>query len=85
MVAQDKVKTNVLVNLIKYQLPDIDKIYLHFKDSFQLKYQLLIDGRKKVGIKKLKNLKAFIERSQTTDDVYQKLEDYNQTKKKKCK
>ena len=45
-------KTNVLLNLIKHQQPDIEKIYLYIKDSFESKYQLLINGRKKVGIKK---------------------------------
>ena len=35
-------KTNVLVNLIKHQQPDTDKIYLYVKDPFESKYQLLI-------------------------------------------
>ena len=47
-------KTNVLLNLIKYQRPDFDKIYLYVKESSESKYQLLINGREKVGIKKLK-------------------------------
>ena len=34
-------KTNVLLNLIKYQQPDIDKIYLYVKDTFKSKYQLI--------------------------------------------
>ena len=54
-------KTNVLLNLIKHQRPDIDKISLCVKDPFESKYQLLINGGEKVGIKKLKNLKAFID------------------------
>ena len=36
-------KTNVLLNLIKNQRPDIDKIYLYTKDLFKLKYQLPIN------------------------------------------
>ena len=48
-------KTNVLLNLIRHQHPDTDKIYLYVKDPLQSKYQLLINGREKVGIKKLKN------------------------------
>ena len=28
-------KTNVLLNLIKHHRPDINKIYLHFKDPFE--------------------------------------------------
>ena len=35
-------------------------------------------------IKKLRNPKVFIDYSQTIDDVYVKLEDYNLMKKIKC-
>ena len=62
-------KTNLLLNLIIHQWPDIDKIYLYAKDPFQSKYQLLISGRKKVEIENFKNQKAFIDYSQTADDV----------------
>ena len=71
----------LLLNLIKRKWPDIEKIYLYFKDPFILKFQLLIHGTEKVGIKDLKNPKAFIDYSQTTDDVHENLEDYNPTKK----
>ena len=40
-------KTNVLLNFIKHQRLDIDKIYLYVEDPFESKYQLLINGRKK--------------------------------------
>ena len=73
-------KTNVLLNLMRNQLPHIDKIYLYVKDSSESKYQLLIDRREKVGVKKLKNPKASIDYSQKID-VYENLEDYNPTKK----
>ena len=43
-------KINVLLNLIKHQQPDIDKIYFYVKDPFESKYQLLINGREKVII-----------------------------------
>ena len=66
-------KTNVLLNLIKHQRPDIDKIYLYARGPFESKYQLLINGREKVGIKTLKNPKAFIDYSQTIEDVYKNL------------
>ena len=46
-------KTNVLLNLIKHQQPDIDKIYLYVKDPCEFNHQLLINGRKKIGIKEL--------------------------------
>ena len=75
-------KTNVLLNLIKYQQPEIRKIYLYVKDPFE-KYQSLINGREKVGIKNLKNPKAFIDNSQKIDNIYENLEDYNPTKKKR--
>ena len=39
--------------------------------------------REKIGIKKLRNPKGFIGYSQTIDDVYENLEDYNSTKKRK--
>ena len=73
----------MLLNLIKNQRPDIDKIYLYVKDPFEPKYQLLINAREKVGIKKSKNLKAFTDYSQTIDDVYENLKEYNPTKKKR--
>ena len=36
-------KTNVLLNLIKIQRPDIDKSYLYVKDLFKSKHELLIN------------------------------------------
>ena len=70
-------KTNVILNLIKYQRSDIDNIYLIVKDPFESKYQLLINEREKVGIDILKNPKAFINYSETMDVVNENLEDYN--------
>ena len=72
----------MLLNLIRYQRPDIDKMYLYVKDSFESKYQLFINGREKGGIKKLKNPKTVIDYSQAIGDVYENLEDYNQTKRR---
>ena len=43
------------MNLIKHQRPNIDRIYTGVKDLFESKYQLLIDGREKIGIKNSKN------------------------------
>ena len=40
-------KKNVLLNLIENQ-PDIDKIYLYAKDSFEAKYQYLINKKERV-------------------------------------
>ena len=44
---------------------------------------MLINGREKVGIENLKNPKTLIDFSQRTDDVYEKLENYNLTKKRR--
>ena len=49
-MVQDQGKINGLLNLMKTQLPDIDKMYLYVKDPFESKYQLLINEREKVGI-----------------------------------
>ena len=43
----------------------------------------LLLEEKKVGIKKLKNPKALIDYSQAIDDVYENLEDYNPTNKRR--
>ena len=44
---------------------------------------MLINGRENVRTEKLKNPKAFIDYSQTIDDAYENLEDYNPAKKRK--
>ena len=71
------------MNLIKYQRTDNYRIYSYVKDPFESEYQLLINGRKTVGIKKSKNPKAFIDYSETIDDVYQNLVNYNPTNKRR--
>ena len=71
----------MLLNVIKHQRPDIDKIYSYVKDPIESKYQLLINGRKKVRIEDLKDSEAFIDYPQTIDCVCENLEDYNPTKK----
>ena len=52
-MVQDQSKI-MLLNLIKNQQPDIDKIYLYVKDPLESKYHLLINVREKVESKKLK-------------------------------
>ena len=44
---------------------------------------MLINGTEKIRIKKLKNLKALRDYSQTNDDAYENLEDYNRAKKRR--
>ena len=75
-------KTNALLHLIKEQ-DDIDKIYLYAKDLSEPKYEFLIKKRENAGIKHLNNSKAFIECSNTMDDVYEKIDEYNPTRKRK--
>ena len=75
-------KTNALLNLIKEQ-DDIDKIYLYAKDLSEPKYEFLIKKRKDVGIKYCNDPNAFIECSNTMDDVYENIDDYNPNRKRK--
>ena len=70
------------MNLINNQ-PDIDKIYLYAKDSYEAKYQHLINKRDKVGLDHFNDPKAFIEYSNDMQDVYKNIEEYNLGKK--CK
>ena len=53
-------KRHALVNLINNQA-DINKIYLHAKNSFEAKYKYLINKRRKVGLNHYDDPKAFIE------------------------
>ena len=78
-------KTNALLNSIKEQDSDslIDKIYSHAKDLNELKHQFLIKQHEDVGIKHLNDSKAFIEYSQCMDDVYNNIDDYNPSRKRK--
>ena len=75
-------KTNALINLINEQ-NDIDKIYLYARDLSEPKYEYLIKKREDVGIKHLNNPNAFIECSNTMDDVYENIHDYNPSRKRK--
>ena len=75
-------KTNALLNLI-IQQDVIDKIYLYAKDLSKPKYKFLIEKRKNAGIKHLNDPKAFVECSNTIDNVYNNINDSNPTRKKK--
>ena len=74
-------KTSALLNLIKEQ-DGIDRIYLYAKDLSEPKYQFLIGKRKNVEVKHLNDSKAFIECSNTMNEVYENIDDYNPIKKK---
>ena len=71
-----------MINLINEQ-NDIDKIYLYAKDLRESKYEYLIKKRENVGIKHVSNPNAFIECSNTMDDVYKNIHDYNPNRKRK--
>ena len=71
-----------MINLINEQ-NDVDKIYLYAKDLSEPKYEYLIKKREDVGIKHVNNPNAFIEFSDTMDDVYENIHDYNPSKKEK--
>ena len=75
-------KTNAVLILIN-QHDNIDKIYLYAKDLSEPKYEFLIKKCEKAGIKHLNNLNTFIECSNTTDDVYENIDDYNLSRKRK--
>ena len=73
-------RTNALLNLINHE-PDIDKIYLHAKDPYKAKYQLLINKTENTGLKYFNDSKAFIECSNDSHDIYKNIEEYNPNKK----
>ena len=74
-------KTNTWLSLINEQ-QDTDKIYLYAKDLSEPKYEYLIKNCENAGIKHLNDSKEFIECSNTMDDVYENIDDYNPNKEK---
>ena len=72
-------KINALLNLINNQR-DIDKIYLYGIDSYEDKYQCLINKRESVGLKHFNDPKAFIEYSNDMHSVYKDIDNYNLNK-----
>ena len=74
-------KTSTLLNLINEER-DIDKICLYAKDLGEPKYECLIKNRENAGIKHVNDGNAFIECSNTMDDVYERINDYNPNRKK---
>ena len=65
-----------MLNLINEQ-NDIDKDFLYARDLSEPKYEHLIKKREDAGIQHVNNLNAFIECSNTMDDVYENIHDYN--------
>ena len=71
-------KANALLNLIREHDSVVltDKIYLYAKDLNEPKYNLLIKKLEEAGICLINpNPKAFIEYSNTMDDVYNNVND----------
>ena len=52
-------KVNWLFNLMSHPL-EIEKIYLYAKDTYEAKYQLLINKRERTGLKHFTSPKDFI-------------------------
>ena len=75
-------KTNTLLYLINEQ-NDIDKIYLYARDLNEPKHKILFKKREDAGIKHLNDPNAFAECSNTMDDVYENIHDYNLSRKRK--
>ena len=76
-------KTKYLLNSIQEDNNIIDKIYLYAKNLEEPKYQLLINKREKAGINFNNDPTAFIEHSNTMDDIFDQIEDYNKKRKRK--
>ena len=55
------------------------QIKVNYDESVEINH----NGKEKVGIKKLKITKGFIDYSQTIDYVYENLEEYDPTKKRR--
>ena len=74
--------TNTLLNLINEQ-HDIDKSYLYARDLNKPKYNILFKRRKDVGIKHLNDPNAFIECSNTMDDIYENIDGFKPNRQRK--
>ena len=61
----------------------VDKIYLYAKDLEEPKYKLLIDQGEKAGLKNLNDKNAFIEYSNSMNDILSDIKDYNKKRKRK--
>ena len=71
-----------MLNLINGQR-DIDKIYFWAKDLSESKNEHLINNRENAGIKHLNDSKVFIECSNTMNNVYVNIDNYNPKIKRK--
>ena len=74
-------KTNALLNLISQQ-DNIDKMRSYAKELSETKSEFLIKKCKDDEIKYCNDPNAFIECSNTMDDVYENIDNYNPTRKR---
>ena len=77
------VKTNYLLCSIQKDNNIIDETYLYAKDLEELRYKLLIDKGEKAGINFNNDPIAFIEYSNSMDDILSNIEDYSIKRKRK--
>ena len=56
---------------------------MYAKDLSEPKYEYLIKNRENVGIKHLNDSNAFIEYSNTMGDIYENIDDYDPSRKRK--
>ena len=75
-------KTNALLNFIKGQ-ENIDKIYLYAKDLSEPRHEFLIKKSADPGKQHLNDSNAFIDFSNTVDEVFENVDNYNPCRKKK--
>ena len=76
-------KTNYLLNSRQKDNNIIDRIYLYAKDLEEPKYKLLINKREKGGTNFNNDPHAFIEYSNSMDDILPNIEDYNKKIRRK--
>ena len=76
-------KTIYLLNSIQKDNNINDKSYLYAKDLEELKYKFLINKREKAGINFNNDLNAFIQYSNSMDDILPNIEDYNKKRRRK--
>ena len=71
-----------MLNLINEQ-KDIAKISFYAKDLSEAKYAYLIKNRENAGIKHLNDSEAFIECSNTMNEIYENINNYNLNRRRK--
>ena len=76
-------KTNYLLNSMQKDNNIIDKIYLYAKDLEEPKYKFLINRREQAEINFNDDTTAFIEYSNSMDDILPNIEDYNNKRRRK--